>query len=86
MQSTITPPNATAWPSKYLLDEWSTTLAPKSFGLISAGVASVLSTKNKIPYFSLKYLNLSKSKTIIAGLATVSPKITFVLSSISLNI
>ena len=55
-------------------------------GLQSMGVAKVLSIIRGMPCFLATLENFSKSKTVRAGFAIVSPKISFVLSLIAASI
>ena len=70
----MAPPTALAWPSMYLVVEWVTMSAPHSKGRQFTGVAKVLSTMRGTPWAWATLANFSKSSTVRAGLAMVSPK------------
>ena len=75
----MAPPTQLAWPSMYLVVEWVTMSAPHSNGLQPMGVAKVLSTMRGTPWLWAALANFSRSRTIRAGLAMVSPKTALVL-------
>ena len=62
----------------YILVEWVTISAPHSKGRQLTGVAKVLSTISGTPWLCAAAANFSKSSTVSAGFATVSPNTAFV--------
>ena len=63
----------------YLVVEWVTMSAPHWKGRQLTGVAKVLSTMRGTPWAWAALANFSKSRTMRAGLAMVSPKTALVL-------
>ena len=75
------PPTTLAWPSMYLVVEWTTMSQPNSMGRQSTGVGKVLSMTRGTEWAWAMRANRSMSQTISAGLATVSPNTSRVRSS-----
>ena len=70
----MTPPVVWAWPSMYLVVEWTTMSAPCSKGRQRAGVGKVLSMTSGTPWAWATVESLAKSATSRDGFVTDSAK------------
>jgi hypothetical protein len=81
--STTTPPRVVPWPPRNLVAEWMTMSAPHSNGRVRYGVATVESMISGMPAAWATSASPSMSAISPDGFATVSAKMSLVLSVIA---